>query len=285
MAGKRVCSDSEAEALGFLGPEAQCRREILRETLRAFSTCTPADRYRRLADMNVARWSTTPRPSPDLKIQVVQGDWGNVTLSQTKAHGVRFAVLNMANPYVPGGAYGEGAIAQEENMFRRTDCHFSLRPEQLDETGEFYTADMTGLISASRGQVYLDVSRPRVCIRGAEDRTLPDLGYAWLADSEIFPFYELRAAAQDLRDNREFDIDDARKRISAQLDTLRSYRLRHVILGAFGCGAFRNPAAIVARLYREEIEKRADDFAVITFAIFSAGYGPDNYIPFNAEFR
>jgi hypothetical protein len=191
----------------------------------------------------------------------------------------------MANAYVPGGAYGEGAIAQEENMFRRTDCHFSVQPEQLDETGEFYTADMTALISATRGLVYLDVSRPRVCIRGAEDRALPDLGYAWLPDSEIFSFYELRAAAQDLRDNRELDIDDARRRISAQLDTLRSYRLRHVILGAFGCGAFRNPAAIVARLYREEIERRAHDFAAITFAIFSAGYGPDNYIPFNAEFR
>jgi uncharacterized protein (TIGR02452 family) len=66
---------------------------------------------------------------------------------------------------------------------------------------------------------------------------------------------------------------------------LRSYRLRHVILGAIGCGAFRNPTAIVARLYREEIKRRADDFAVITFAIFSAGYGPDNDIPFSTEFR
>jgi hypothetical protein len=285
MESKRFCSDSEAEALGFRGPEAQRRREVLRETLRAFAMCTPTDHYHRLADMNVARWSTRAQgPSRDLKVDVVQGDWGDVTRSQTMAHGVRFAVLNMANAYAPGGAYREGAIAQEENMFRRTDCHFSVRPDQLDEGGELYSSEMTELLSAGGGRVYLDVERPRVCIRSAEDRTSPELGYGWLEDSEIFPFYELRAAAQDLRDNRGFDVDEARKRIAAQLDTLRAHRLRHAILGAFGCGAFRNPAAIVARLYREEIEKRAHDFSIITFAIFSAGYGPDNYTPFKAVF-
>jgi hypothetical protein len=55
-------------------------------------------------------------------------------------------------------------------------------------------------------------------------------------------------------------------------------------VAAAACGAFQNPTWIVARLYREEIEKRASDFAVIAFAIFSAGYGPDNYTPFKAEF-
>jgi hypothetical protein len=40
-------------------------------------------------------------------------------------------------------------------------------------------------------------------------------------------------------------------------------------------GAFRNPTPVVARLDREEIEKRASDFSVIAFAIFAAGYGPE----------
>jgi hypothetical protein len=42
-----------------------------------------------------------------------------------------------------------------------------------------------------------------------------DLGYRWLLDDEVFPFFELRAAAQDLRDGSEFDADDARRRIAA----------------------------------------------------------------------
>jgi hypothetical protein len=54
-------------------------------------------------------------------------------------------------------------------------------------------------------------------------------------------------------------------------------------VAAAACGAFQNPMSIVARLYREELEKRGSDFAVIAFAISSAGYGPDNYTPFKAE--
>jgi hypothetical protein len=284
MPGKRLCSDSEAETKGFRGPEAQRRRDVLRETLRAFESCTPPDRYHRLAERNLARWhAAAQQPAPDLKIDIVPGDWGEVAHGLTKAHGTCFAVLNMANAYVPGGAYAEGAIAQEENMFRRTDCHLSIRPEQLD--GELYSQAMTRLVCGRDGQVYLDADRPRVCIRGAENRTAPDLGYPWLPELDVFPFYELRGAAQDLREGADFDLDDARRRIAAQLDTLRAHDLRHAVLGAFGCGAFRNPAPAIARVYREEIEKRASDFSVIAFAIFAAGYGPDNYQPFKAEFH
>jgi len=108
--------------------------------------------------------------------------------------------------------------------------------------------------------------------------------YAWLADDEVFPFFELRAAAEDLRDGRAFDGVEMRKRIAAQLDTLRAHDVRHAVLGAFGCGAFRNPAHEVAAIYRDELSARAGAFDVIAFAIFSAGYGPDNYTPFAAVF-
>jgi hypothetical protein len=56
-------------------------------------------------------------------------------------------------------------------------------------------------------------------------------------------------------------------------------------LSAFGCGAFRNPANRVARIYREELTHRADDFSLVAFAIFAPGYGPDNFTPFAHEFR
>ena len=79
--------------------------------------------------------------------------------------------------------------------------------------------------------------------------------------------------------------DAARSRISAQLETLRHRQIRHVVLGAFGCGAFGNPADHVARIYREEIALRAAAFSVIAFAVFSAGYGPDNFTPFAEAFR
>jgi hypothetical protein len=214
----------------------------------------------------------------------LEGDWGEVTLGLTRDHGECFAVLNMANAYVPGGAYVEGAKAQEENIFRRTDCHFYIGPEEYDPATDRYLPDMTRLISGETGRVYLDTQSPRVCLRGPEDRGRPDLGYGWLGEDQIFPFYELRSAANDLRDGSSFSAESMRTRISAQLDTLMDHAIAHVVLGAFGCGAFRNPSESVAGIYREEIEKRREHFKVIAFAIFNAGYGPGNFEPFNRVF-
>lgn len=271
---------------GLPADEAARRRDVLADTIGAFQRADPPDRYHRMAADNLDRWRhARTNPESKRRVRVLPGDWGDVTGRLTREYGACFAVLNMANALVPGGGYLEGAIAQEENMFRRTDCHFRIDPGEYNPERRRYTAAMTRLLNARDGRVYLDTKRPRVCVRGPEDRTRSDLGYPWLADDEIFPFFELRAAAQDLRDGSAFDESDARKRIAAQLDTLSGHRVRFAVLSAFGCGAFRNPANRVARIYREEIAARARRFELIAFAIFNAGYGPDNYTPFAEVFE
>ena len=77
----------------------------------------------------------------------------------------------------------------------------------------------------------------------------------------------------------EFEVSDA-----AQLDTLVEGGVRHAVLGAFGCGAFQNPAIEVAFLYQQELDRRLEHFERVAFAIFDAGYGPDNHSPFAAVF-
>ena len=100
-----------------------------------------------------------------------------------------------------------------------------------------------------------------------------------VADEDVFPFFELRSAAVDMRGASQKSYDDAelRKRIAAQLDTCREAGVRHVVLSAFGCGAFQNPSPIVAEVYKQEVLKRKEHFDVVAFAIFHAGYGPDNF--------
>lgn len=285
MVGRPLCSDAEAERRGFGGAEAGRRRAVLRETIEAFERARPPDRYHRLAAENLARWrASSVLGESEFRIEVLQGDWGDVAGALTRELGACFAVLNMANAYTPGGAYVEGAIAQEENMFRRTDCHFRIDRTAYDVGRDRYRPEMTELLNARNGAVYLDVDRPRVCIRGAEDRRRADLGYPWLPDDQVFPFHELRAAAQDLRDGSPFDAADARGRIAAQLDTLRARGVRHAVLSAFGCGAFENPASEVAAIYRDELMARKGDFSRVAFAIFAAGYGPDNFTPFARVF-
>ena len=286
MTGRHLCSDAEAARRGFADRPAALRRQVLRETIAAFEAARPRDHFARAAERNLARWRHDSHTSVQgMQIKVIAGDWGNVTQDLTRTHGQCFAVLNMANAYVPGGAYVEGAIAQEENMFRRTDCHFHVGPDEFDAGRDRYRLAMTRLLSAAEGRVYLDTNHPRICIRGAEDRSAADLGYPWLAAEDVFPFYELRAAAQDLRGGSTFDVQEARRRIAAQLATLRAGGIRHAVLGAFGCGAFRNPAALVAQIYQEELLARPGDFDLIAFAIFASGYGPDNYAPFAAVFN
>jgi len=281
MPGRTLCSDDEAEARGFVGRECGRRRAVLRETIDAFERSEPAGCYHRLALHNLDRWrEQSVGPHSGLRVEVLPGDWGEVTRSLTARYGECFAVLNMANPYFPGGAYTAGAVAQEENMFRRTDCHFQVGEEEYDKTTDQYRSETTMLLLAQAGMVYLDATKPRVCIRGPEDRTSHDLGYAWLAEDEVFPFFELRASAQDLRGGQPFSEDEARRRISAQFATLQAHGVKHAIFSAFGCGAFKNPADRVARIYRDEILKHGSVFSVIAFAIFHAGYGPNNFIPF-----
>lgn len=286
MTGRRLVAEEEAIQHGFGGAECARRRQILRETIAAFDESVPADHYHRLAKDNLNRWhATSGAADPRLRVHVLPGDWGAVTQSLTITHGVCFGVLNMANAHVPGGAYVEGAVAQEENIFRRTDCHFRIGEDEYDMRRDRYRPQMTELLGANDGRVYLDAQNPRVCIRGPEDRSRADLGYAWLPEDKVFPFFELRAAAQDLRDGSDFDRNMARKKIAAQLDTLRDHAVRHAVLGAFGCGAFRNPAHRVAQIYQQEINARSGDFSVIAFAVYAAGYGPNNFIPFSETFR
>lgn len=132
---------------------------------------------------------------------------------------------------------------------------------------------------------------PQICFRGPEflvDQGVdfgknsffaePSLSFHSLSPKLIFPFYELRSAAPDLS-GQKINWQDAifiekytkkvRKQIAAQLDTLILAGVPNVILGAWGCGAFKNNPDIISKLYREEIEKRCEHFQHIIFSIMN----------------
>ena len=258
------------------------RREVLRETIDFIKD--DYDRLNNLAQANLQRWSEESAANGvnqvgNVEVEVHAGDWGEVTQKLTIKYGRCFAALNMANAYIPGGGYLQGYVAQEENMYRRTDCHFSINRNDLDDQG-YYKEDWTDLINSVNGRVYLDTDNPRICVRDKEVRGRPDFGYEWLSEDNIFPFYELRSAAIDLRSGIPFDPKECKKRIIAQFDTLIDANVKYVVLGAHGCGAFRNPSEKVADLYAQVIDEYKENFHNISFAIYSAGYGPDNFTPF-----
>ena len=105
-------------------PAGYLRIIVLCDTLARFSTPDKRQAFHDLASKNLARWASEApqRPPASCIVEVLPGDWGDVTLALTKRYGKCFAVLNMANAYLFGGGYAHGQVAQEENMFRRTDC-------------------------------------------------------------------------------------------------------------------------------------------------------------------
>ena len=67
------------------------------------------------------------------------------------------------------------------------------------------------------------------------------------------------------------------KRVEAQFATLISTGVRHVVLSAFGCGAFKNDPNDIAWVHKQAAERHRASFIVIAFVIFYAGHGQGNY--------
>jgi uncharacterized protein (TIGR02452 family) len=55
---------------------------------------------------------------------------------------------------------------------------------------------------------------------------------------------------------------------------------KHLVLGALGCGVFKNPPTDIANIYNECIEKYKGWFETISFAVLSKGTD-QNYEIFN----
>ncbi|MCW8399144.1 DUF2263 domain-containing protein [Legionella sp. PATHC038] len=174
--------------------------------------------------------------------------------------------------------YHDTASKLLEAKIKMTDEEREVLKKQVGETD-------------SSGHKVLFSRVPRICFRGPEV-TLPidssdftsatrvadsDLSYSFLQPSEIFPFFELRSAAPEFaiqphaltQQARAQYTADLRRRIAAQLDTLILEGQPNAILGAWGCGAFKNDPSIVAKIYGEEIEKRAHFFNHIVFPIIN----------------
>ena len=216
--------------------------------------------------------TTTTTTTPQCVLRVVNKDWSIATSELTREFRKIFTVLNMANANKFGGGYTSGAAAQEENMFRTTNV--LTYDADVDSSGR-YSQTMTNLINGQNYEVLLDIDNPRIIIRNSEPN------YELLSKDEYTPFYELRAAAINTK-HETFSIDECRKRITAQINTLKKNKIQYVILSAFGCGAFANPPDIVSRIYKEVIDENKQFFKVIIFTIFNPKGGPDrNFDIFN----
>ncbi|KTD02474.1 poly(ADP-ribose) glycohydrolase domain-containing protein [Fluoribacter gormanii] len=245
--------------------------------------------YREAAAKNLHAWKKASRRDHSAcKIFVSTNDSLTEARIQTQKTGELQAVVNFANADDVGGVFQYRKGSQEEDIARRTNWSFTIREEDLKDS-RHYSPEMSSLINAEKGRVYFNPT-PLTLIRDS-DGTLLD---PQKDQGKIFPFYELRVAADDLRRRifgipipffpHPFNEKSMRRKIHAQLDTLIENNQQNIILGAFGCGAFCNPPDKVANLYHEILnqKKYKSFFKNIVFAI--KGNGTDaNFTAFQKK--
>lgn len=178
-------------------------------------------------------------------------------------HEGKTAVLNFASATNPGGGVLKGSNAQEECICRCSTLYNCLNTEEMIK--RFYQPHRDAHNQLNNDDI---IYTPYVVI------TLDDY-YHLLESSAMVDV--ITCAAPNLRpdkDGKEIKISPEdlyelhQKRATRILAAAAAHNVDNIILGAFGCGAFRNDPEIVAKAYKTVLPRFAKCFKNIEFAIF-----------------
>lgn len=173
----------------------------------------------------------------------------------------KFCVLNFANPVTPGGGVLGGALAQEEDICRKSTLYCALTSH---EARRYYLDH----------NVMLDMGDDRVFTSRCMYH--PHVELVRNNDGSDIEFSAITCAAPILYTG-DYDEDEYaeifRERIYTILNCANDNGEKNLVLGAFGCGAFGNDPALVARIFREALFHY--EFDGVIFAIKPA-FGPHN---------
>ena len=189
-------------------------------------------------------------------------------------------VLNFASATNPGGGVVWGSTAQEECLCRCSTLYSNLTSKPV--WTPFYERHR-----AQGDPLYNDdcIYTPEVVVFKTDTRE-PELMHKedwWWANV-------ITCAAPNLRPGR-----DGKQRThinDKELYNLHVKRMRRIlsiaamkgntviILGAYGCGAFRNPPGVVSSAMRQVIQEFRYCFHTIEFAIYCSPRDEQNYLVF-----
>ena len=195
----------------------------------------------------------------------------------------RVCVLNFASSTHVGGGVTTGAGAQEECLCRCSTLYFAISDNETKK--KFHDTHYRQLKSGRLNSLYNDdcIYSPGITVFKS-DIELPKL----MPENEWYNVDVITCAAPNLNSRYEkiFISDKVlkelhKKRAKRILDIAVSEGVDVIILGAFGCGAFRNPPDVVAQAYREVIDDYKYDFKTIEFAVYCPPQrGSGNYHAF-----
>ena len=209
---------------------------------------------------------------------------GSIELGrELQLKGYNPVILNLADAYIACGWYYKGSSAQEESLCRQSTLSQSLY--------QFYGAEQAARSGvAFRGKRYpLDLRHgaiysPHVTVfreGAAKGFELMDEPYetAFISCAAL-DFNEKHGKNREYRSSDGGFTSEGREIMRSKIRTIYGAALAGghdaIVLGAFGCGAFRLRPDLVADLFRQVLLEPTfkDRFRVVAFAILE-GKGPE----------
>lgn len=202
--------------------------------------------------------------------------------------GKKTAVLNFASATTPGGGVRKGSSAQEESLCRVSNLYLCLTEPKLWEP--FYQKNRD-----AKNNIHTDdiIYTPDVLVIKDDDYNMYD-------ESDWFCVDVITCAAPNLREKPEnsFNKDFGKaiilsdeelykvhyKRAIKIMEAATANDVEVLILGAFGCGAFRNNPTVVAGAYKDAVGMFRHAFKEIEFAVYCPPKDPTNYNEFKKSF-
>ncbi|WP_372365639.1 TIGR02452 family protein [Candidatus Uabimicrobium sp. HlEnr_7] len=177
------------------------------------------------------------------------------------------AALNFASAKNPGGGFRSGARAQEESLARSSALHpcivnNSMYTFHRQRNNPFY----------SNYALY----SPKVPVFKRDDGTL--LKKPYLCSFITAP--AVNAGAMRKRKSNENIREEMQNRIRKVLTIAAFHQNEAIVLGAWGCGVFRNDSNMIAELFHQELSSFSGIFAKVIFAVIDRSRNGQNIKPF-----
>lgn len=184
----------------------------------------------------------------------------------------KLGVLNFASAKNPGGGFLGGASAQEESLARSSSLYASLKKDMT-----MYEHNKN--LSIFSYSDYAKYSPETVFWFDDEGQNLSEL---MKVDVITSPAPNKGAMSQHNRKNEIATIEEVfRRRIEFVFKIAYQNNIDVLILGAWGCGVFRNEVSDVARYFKEFIKEKAPNaFKKIVFAVYDSSEKKLNYLTF-----
>lgn len=191
-----------------------------------------------------------------------------------------YGVLNFASAYHPGGGFMNGSMAQEESL-----CYSSnLYCLQKEFMNEFYTYN-----KRIKTKYYSDrmIYTPKtVFIKNNSHQLLktPILANIISSPAVNLGAVKKNIVSSDIDNNCYQKMKDRMRKILFLFSTKDNDR---IILGAFGCGVFKNNPSKIAEIWKQLLidEGWQYNFQEIIFAVYDNSPDSHTFLPFYQAFN